>query len=141
MVEEDVLRIMQHPTTMIASDGGVEAPSDRAVHPRNYGTFARFLSHYTQNMEVMPMHTAVHKITQMPADRLNINDRGRLEEGAFADIAVLDLEAIKELTTFAEPHQYAEGAVHVFVNGEAVLIDGEMTGTRPGQIVRSSDYR
>ena len=141
MVEEDVLRIMQHPRTMIASDGGVEAPSDRAVHPRNYGTFARFLSHYTQNLQVVPIHTAVHKISRMPADRLNIDDRGRLEEGAFADIAILDLDAVKELTTFAEPHQYAEGAVHVLVNGELVLLNGEMTGARPGQIVRSSDYR
>lgn len=141
MVEEDVLRIMQHPRTMIASDGGVEAPSDRAVHPRNYGTFARFLSHYTQDLQVVPMHTAVHKITRMPADRLNIDDRGRLETGAFADIAMLDLDAIQELTTFAEPHQYAEGAVHVLVNGEPVLLNGQMTGARPGQIVRSSDYR
>lgn len=141
MVEEDVLRIMQHEKTMIASDGGVEAPSDRAVHPRNYGTFARFLSHYTQEMGVIPMHTAVHKITQMPADRLNIDDRGRLQEGAFADIAILDLNAVRETTTFAQPHQYAEGAVHVLVNGEAVLLNGEMTDARPGQIVRSSDYR
>lgn len=141
MVEEDVLRIMQHDNTMIASDGGVEAPSDRAVHPRNYGTFARFLNHYTQDMNVMPMHTAVHKITQMPADRLHVNDRGRLSEGAFADIAILDLNQVRETTTFAEPHQYAEGAVHVLVNGEPVLLNGEMTGARPGQIVRSSDYR
>lgn len=141
MVEEDIHNIMRHPRTMIASDGGVEGPSNRAVHPRNYGTFARFLGHYSRDLGIVPMHTAIHKVTAMPAQRLNINDRGVLRPGAVADIAVLDLEGVRELTSFSDPHQYAEGAVHVFVGGQAVLLDGSMTGARPGVIIRSTDYR
>lgn len=141
MVEEDIHNIMRHPRTMIASDGGVEGPSNRAVHPRNYGTFARFLGHYSRDLGIVPMHTAIHKITAMPAGRLDIDDRGVLQPGAVADIAVLDLNAVRELTSFSDPHQYAEGAVHVFVGGQAVLLDGVMTGARPGVIIRSTDYR
>lgn len=139
MVEEDIHNIMRHPRTMIASDGGVEGPSDRAVHPRNYGTFARLIGHYARDLGIIPVHTAIHKVTGMPADRLKMSDRGRLVPGAIADIAVLDINAVRELTSFADPHQYAEGAVHVFVAGTAVLKDGAMTGARPGVIVRSGN--
>lgn len=141
MHEDDVRNIMQHPRTMIASDGGVEAPTDRSPHPRNYGTFARLLGHYARDEAVLPIHTAIHKITQLPAVRLNIDDRGRLEVGAIADVAVLDMEAVIDRSTFADPHQYAEGAQHVFVGGTAVLLEGEMAGERPGRVIRSSRYR
>ena len=139
MVEEDIHNIMRHPRTMIASDGGVEGPSDRAVHPRNYGTFARLIGHYARDLGIVPVHTAIHKVTGMPADRLKMNERGRLVSGAIADIAVLDIGAVRELSSFGDPHQYAEGAVHVFVAGTAVLLDGAMTGARPGVIVRSGN--
>lgn len=139
MVEEDIHNIMRHPRTMIASDGGVEGPSDRAVHPRNYGTFARLIGHYARDLGIVPVHTAIHKVTGMPADRLKMNERGRLVSGAIADIAVLDIGAVRELSSFGDPHQYAEGAVHVFVAGTAVLLDGAMTGARPGVIVRAGN--
>ena len=141
MVEEDIHNIMRHPRTMIASDGGIEGPSDRAVHPRNYGTFARLIGHYARDLAIIPVHTAVHKVSGMPADRLNMTHRGRLVAGAVADIAVLDIAEVNDRTSFADPHQYAEGAVHVFVSGQAVLKDKTMTGARPGVIVRSSDVR
>jgi len=87
---------------------------------------------------VLPVHTAIHKMSLLPADRLGLAQRGRLQVGAHADVAVLDLGAVQDMASFAEPHQYAEGAVHVFVAGEAVLLDGAMTGARPGTIVRST---
>jgi dihydroorotase/N-acyl-D-amino-acid deacylase len=133
----DVDRIMQHPTTMIASDGGIQAPTDRRPHPRNYGTFAKVLGEFVRERDVMPLTTAIHKMTQLPADRINMSERGRLEVGAIADIAVFDAEEIIDKSTFEDPHQYAEGMHHVFVNGEAVLLNGEMTGARPGMVLRS----
>lgn len=135
--EEDVKRIMRHPVTMPSSDGGVEAPSDRVPHPRNYGTFARVLGHYVRDEGVMPFHTAIYKVSRLPANRIALTDRGRIEAGAIADVAVLDPAAIQDKATFDNPHQYAEGAQHVFVSGEAVLLDGEMTGARPGKVLRS----
>ncbi|MDX1482189.1 MAG: D-aminoacylase, partial [Woeseiaceae bacterium] len=90
MVEEDVRRILAHPVTMPSSDGGIEGPSDRVPHPRNYGTFARVLGKYVREEGVIPFHTAVHKMSRLPAARIGLDERGRISEGAIADIAVID---------------------------------------------------
>ena len=138
--EEDVRRIMQHPVTMVSSDGGIEAPTERVPHPRNYGTFARVLGHYVRGQGVLPLHTAIHKMSRLPAERIGLGDRGRIEVGAIADILVFDPDTVIDNATFEDPHQYASGAHHVFVSGEAVLLDETMTGARPGQVLRSTDY-
>jgi len=70
MHEEDVKRILAHPVTMPSSDGGIEGPSDRVPHPRNYGTFARVLGYYVRQENVIPFHTAIHKMSRLPADRI-----------------------------------------------------------------------
>jgi len=136
MAEEDVRRILAHPVTMPSSDGGIEGPSDRVPHPRNYGTFARVLGKYVREEGVIPLHTAIHKMSRLPAERIGLDERGRIAEGAFADLAVLDPETVIDRSDFGDPHRYAEGLHHVFVNGEAVLLNGEMTGARPGRILR-----
>lgn len=138
---EDVERIMRHPVTMIASDGGIEAPTERVPHPRNYGTFARVLGDFVRERNILPLHTAIHKASRLPADRLGLVDRGRIEVGAIADVAVFDGTTVIDTATFESPHQYAQGVHHVFVAGQAVLLDAETTGTRPGRVLRSSDYR
>jgi dihydroorotase/N-acyl-D-amino-acid deacylase len=138
--EEDVKRIMQHPVTMTASDGGIEAPTERVPHPRNYGTFARLLGYYVREQNVVPLHTAIHKITRLPADRIGLIDLGRIEVEAVADVTVLDPATVIDKATFEKPHQYALGLHHVFVAGEAVLLNSEMTGARPGRVLRSTEY-
>ncbi len=134
---EDVERIMQHPKTMVASDGGIIVPGFGAPHPRNYGAFARVLGHYVRERGWLSFRMAIHKMTKMPADRINLKNRGRIEVGAFADITVLDPDAVIDRATFKNPHQYAEGVHHVFVNGQGVLLNGDMTGRRPGRVLRS----
>ncbi|MEX2332925.1 MAG: amidohydrolase family protein, partial [Pseudohongiella sp.] len=107
--EDDVRNIMRHERTMIASDGGIEGPSERVPHPRNYGTFARVLGHYSRDENVLPQYTAINKMSMKPADRINLYDRGRLEIGAMADIAVIDLAEVIDRSTFDAPHRYARG--------------------------------
>jgi len=137
MSEEDVARIMQHPRTMIASDGGIHVPGEGVPHPRNYGSFARVLAYYVRDKEVIPAGEAIHKMTKMPAEQIGLHDRGRIEVGAIADVAVLDLDVVQDHATFQDPHQYATGVKHVLVNGVIVLKDSEMTGERPGRSLRS----
>jgi dihydroorotase/N-acyl-D-amino-acid deacylase len=137
MAEDDVRRIMQHPTTMIASDGGIPALGVGAPHPRSYGTFARVLGHYVREEDVLSLPEAIHKMTELPARRLGLERRGVLREGAIADIAVLDPTTIIDHATFAQPHQFATGVEHVFVAGEPVLRDAEVTGARPGRVLRA----
>ncbi len=136
MKEEDVQRIMQHPETMIASDGGIVAPGEGVPHPRNYGTFARVLGHYSRDSKLFSFSEAVKKMTSLPARRLGLGDRGVIQAGAAADIAVLKPEEVRDVAVFSDPHQYATGTVHVFVNGVAVILDGEVTGARPGKGLR-----
>jgi dihydroorotase/N-acyl-D-amino-acid deacylase len=138
MHPEDVVNILRHPRTMIAADGGIEVPAENHPHPRNYGTYARVLGRYVREQGVLPWHTAIHKMSLMPAERIGLSDRGRIAPGAIADIVVLDPATVIDRATFTDPHQYAEGAVHVFVAGQAVLLDAKMTGARPGRVLRSA---
>ncbi len=140
MHPEDVLNILRHPRTMIAADGGIEVPGQGHPHPRNYGTFARVLGRYVRELQALPLHTAIHKMTRMPAERIGLGSRGRLETGAVADIVVFDPATVIDRATFADPHQYAAGVYHVFVAGEAVLFEQRLTGARPGRILRSASF-
>ncbi|MEZ5355841.1 MAG: D-aminoacylase [Bryobacteraceae bacterium] len=133
--EEDVERILRHPQTMVASDGGIPIPGDGVPHPRNYGTFARVLSRYVRERSAITLEEAVRKMSSFPAARFRIMDRGLLRPGMKADIAVFDPAKVRDKAEFGNPHQYAEGFAHVFVNGEAVLLEGKMTGARPGRVL------
>jgi dihydroorotase/N-acyl-D-amino-acid deacylase len=141
MAEEDVERILRHPQTMVASDGGIVAPGEGVPHPRSYGTFARVIARYSRERELLSFEEAVRKMSSLPADRLSLSERGRIREGAYADIAVLDRERVSDPADFGNPHQYAEGARHVLVNGILVLRDGEVTGARPGRALRHVSLR
>jgi len=137
MSEEDVTRIMRHPRTMIASDGGIHVPGEGVPHPRNYGTFSRVLAHYVRETHTLSAGEAIYKMSKWPAQRIGLQDRGRIQVGAMADIAVMDLDTVQDHASFENPHQYSSGVLHVLVNGEWVLRDGQMTGKRPGRALRS----
>ena len=137
MSEEDVARIMQHPRTMIASDGGIHIPGEGVPHPRNYGTFSRVLAYYVRETHTISTGEAIYKMSKWPAQRIGLADRGRIQVGAMADIAVMDLGTVQDHAEFENPHQYSSGVMHVLVNGQWVLRDGQMTGKRPGRALRS----
>lgn len=140
MHEDDVRRIMAHPRTMIASDGGVVAPGEGMPHPRNYGTFARVLSLYVREAGLLTLPEAVRKMSGMPAGRLGLTDRGVIREGAVADLVVLAPDEVLEVARFGDPHHYAEGVLHVMVAGDFVLRGGLLTGDRPGRAVRGPGW-
>jgi N-acyl-D-amino-acid deacylase len=105
-------------------------------HPRAYGTFARLLGKYVREEGVISLSEAIRRLTSFPAENLGLEDRGRLREGYFADIAIFDPATITDNATYSAPHQYASGVRHVIVNGVPVLLDGEHTGATPGRFVR-----
>lgn len=110
-------------------------------HPRAYGTFARFLGKYVRDEKIIPLAEALRRLTSLPAANLRLDRRGALRPGFFADIAIFDPAAIQDHATYAQPHQYATGMVHVLVNGTPVLKDGEHTGATPGRVVRGPGWR
>jgi len=109
-------------------------------HPRAYGSFARVLGKYVRDEKVLTLQEAVRKLAALPAQTLRIDKRGELKPGFFADVVVFDPDKIQDHATFIEPHQYSTGMVHVFVNGEQVLKDGEHTGATPGRFVRGPGW-
>jgi N-acyl-D-amino-acid deacylase len=145
MSEDNVRRKVAQPWMSFGSDAG--APAAEGVflksntHPRAYGTFARVLGKYSREEGVIPLHEAVRRMTSLPATNIGIRGRGLLAEGQFADVVVFDPETITDHATFEEPHQYATGVDHVFVNGVQVLSDGEHTGATPGRVVRGPGWR
>jgi len=145
MSEDNVRRKVAQPWISFGSDAG--APAAEGVflqsnpHPRAYGTFARVLGKYSRDEGVIPLHEAVRRMTSLPASNIGIRGRGRLAEDFYADVVVFDPETIADRATFEEPHQYATGVEHVFVNGEQVILDGEHTGATPGRVVRGPGWR
>jgi N-acyl-D-amino-acid deacylase len=145
MSEENVAKKVAQPWVSFGSDAGSIAPEGVFLrsnpHPRAYGTFARLLGKYVRQEGVISLEEAVRRLTALPASNLNIQRRGSLMPGFFADVVVFDPNAITDHATFAEPHQYSTGVVHVFVNGAQVLKDGEHTGATPGRVVRGPGWR
>ena len=144
MSEDNVRRKVALPWMAFGSDAGSMAPEGvflrSSTHPRAYGNFARLLGRYVRDEEIIPLEEAVRRLTSFPAENLKLVDRGRLAPGYYADVVAFDPETIQDHATFEEPHQLATGMVHVFVNGTAVLRDGEHTDARPGRFVRGPGY-
>ena len=91
--------------------------------------------------KVLTMEEAIRKMTALPARTLRLDRRGMLKEGYFADLVVFDPENVQDHATYQQPHQYSSGILHVFVNGVAVLKDGEHTGALPGRVVRGPGWK
>lgn len=136
MHEDDVIRIMQHPLAMIETDGDPVAWGVGYPHPRSYGAFPRVLARYVRELGVLTLEEAVRKMTSMPADQYNQRERGRIAEGAHADIVVFDADTVQDQATYADPHRYPTGIEHVMINGRFVIRSGALTGERPGVWIR-----
>jgi N-acyl-D-amino-acid deacylase len=138
--EEDLVRILRHPTTTIASDGEIPTFGQAAPHPRAYGTFPRVLGQYVRDQGVISLEQAVMKMTGQPAARAGLTDRGVIRPGMKADLAIFDPAAVTDHATFEQPHQYASGVSLVVVNGVIVFENGRMTAARPGRVLRGPSH-
>jgi N-acyl-D-amino-acid deacylase len=145
MSEDNVRKKISLPWVSFGSDGAAPAPEgvflNSQPHPRAYGNFARLLGKYVREEGIIPLEQAIRRLTSQPASNLGIDRRGALEVGYYADVVVFDPAEIRDNATFEDPHQLATGVIHLFVNGEQVLKDGEHTGALPGRVVRGPGYR
>ncbi|KAA3656589.1 MAG: D-aminoacylase [Calditrichaeota bacterium] len=144
MSEENIKKQMQLPWVAFCSDAGSMAPEGIFLksnpHPRAYGNFARLLGKYVRDEKVIPLREAIRRLTSFPAKNLKIKNRGAIGEGYYADLVVFDPATVADHATFAEPHQFATGVEHVFVNGVHVIKDGEHTNEKPGQVIRGPGW-
>jgi N-acyl-D-amino-acid deacylase len=142
--EETLQQVLAQPFVAGGTDGGALGldwdDQPPLVHPRHLGTFPRWFGTYVEEVRLFTWEEGVRKLTSLPASILGLEDRGRLEEGYFADVLVIDPRSIRGVATFEDPFHYAQGMRFVFVNGEAVVAEGELTGALPGRAIRGKGW-
>jgi N-acyl-D-amino-acid deacylase len=111
------------------------------AHPRAYGNFTRVLGKYSRDEKLLSLAEAIRKLSKLPAANLKLKNRGELKTGNYADIIIFDPAKVKDNASFEKPHQYAEGMIHVWVNGKQVLRDGNHTGATPGRFVKGPGWK
>lgn len=133
MDESDLERIMKYPYNMIASDAGVIALGQGVPHPRAYGTNARVLGKYVRDKKIISLEEAIRRMTSLPAQKFQLNDRGLIRTGYAADLVILDAAQVTDQATFSSPHQYSKGIPYVIVNGVTTVEAGRYTGKHGGK--------
>ena len=134
MSEDDVRKVLCHPSTMIGSDG---IPTlDGKPHPRLGNTFARVIGHYARDVGLMTISEAVHRMTEFPATKFGLTGRGALREGAYADLVLFDAQGIIDRGTYDDPLTPPDGIERVFVNGIESLSGGRLLGVTAGHALR-----
>jgi N-acyl-D-amino-acid deacylase len=143
--EENVRRQVQLPWVSFGSDAASPVAEGKTLgspaHPRTYGNFARLLGHYVRDEGLVPLEEAIRRLSNLPATTLGLADRGRLAEGAFADVVVFDPATISDRATYDNPHQYAVGMRDVIVNGTVTLRNGEFAGSFGGRALAGHGKR
>lgn len=138
MADEDVLEIMRREDCAVISDGSAYSIDPEKMkfkpHPRNYGTFPRFLK-INREKSLMPLEKAVWKMTGLPAKFINLDDRGCLKTGYFADITIFDYNLIRDTAVYNNSVSRAQGIEHVIVNGRLVIDKRTLTDERSGEIL------
>lgn len=144
MSEPDVALALSQPWVAIDNDSSGASPEGVLgkdhPHPRAYGTFPRILRKYVREEKLLTLPDAIRKMSALPAQRMRLTDRGVLKQGMWADVVVFDPDTIRDLATFEDPNQLAQGMDYVLVNGVPVVDGGKMTGKLPGKVLRGPGY-
>lgn len=133
MHEPEIVRALQHPFVLIGSDGAVHGGQG---HPRGAGAFPRVLGRLVREQQALSLTVALAKMTVLPAERLGLRQKGRIAVGADADLALFDPAVILDEADFACPTAAPVGIGPVLVGGEIVADGGELTGSKPGRVIR-----
>lgn len=142
--EDDVSLALQQPWVSVCNDSQGTSPEgllgQEHPHPRAYGTFPRILRKYAREEKKLTLEDAIRKFSSLPAQRMRFTERGVLKAGMWADVVVFDPATIKDVATFADPNQLADGMEYVLVNGVLVIDEKKMTGNLPGKVLRGAGY-
>lgn len=135
MSEGDVLNFARLPYSMLGSDSGIRTGAGRP-HPRGFGAATRLLAHCAIEWGLLSVEEAVRKMTSLPAGTYQIESRGRLLPGYWADIVIFDPASLKDTASYDEPFREPEGIIYVLVNGVVALDHGKITSNNSGRVIR-----
>jgi N-acyl-D-amino-acid deacylase len=131
-VSRDVMELLARPDYNVCSD---ITPLGAFPHPRSYGAFPRVLGRLRRQFGNLSLEETVHRMTDRPASRFGLTDRGRIQKGYFADLVVFDPERVIDNATFDDPRRYPTGIPYVVVNGQVAVDNERCTGVLAGQAV------
>jgi N-acyl-D-amino-acid deacylase len=138
--EEDTRSLFGWPHTMVGADGATSTLGNKlsplSQHPRCWGTFPKIIKDYCLKSKLFSLENVIYRMTGLPASVIGITDRGTLQPGKMADIVVFDPNEIQDKATYTDPHRYAQGVKHIWVNGCLVLENGKRTDQKPGRVLR-----
>jgi N-acyl-D-amino-acid deacylase len=132
--DEALRATLAHPLNMLETDTILTRTG--FGNPASTGSFPSFLGRYCRDQNLLPMETAVYKMTGLPASRLGLSDRGTIREGNWADLTIFDPATVNCHADFTHPDRRPEGIHHVVLNGELAVEDGRFTGRRLGTVLR-----
>jgi N-acyl-D-amino-acid deacylase len=130
--------IMPHDYIITGSDGWTVPKDETKPHPRTYGAFPKKLRQFVLKEKLMDLSFAIRSMTSLPAEKFNMQGRGKLAQGYYADIAVINMGEIADYATYRDPHKYSKGVEYLLVNGVLSIENGETTGDRAGRTIRMS---
>ena len=130
--DDRVAPFLAHPCYMMGSDG-IYFP-DGTVHPRHYGSAARLLGRYAREKRLFSLEEAVQKLSGFPASQFNLEKRGKIIEGNYADLVVFDPQQVNDQATYDQPHQLATGVSELLVNGQIIIDDGRPVISSPAPL-------
>ncbi|HKT67778.1 MAG TPA: D-aminoacylase [Terriglobales bacterium] len=145
MSEPDVVLALEQPWVSVDNDSSGTAPTgllgQEHPHPRAYATFPRILRKYVREEHKLSLPDAIRKFSALPAQRMHLIDRGVLKQGMWADVVVFDPATVRDVATFENPNQLAQGMEYVLINGVPVIDEGKMTNSLPGKVLRGPGYQ
>jgi N-acyl-D-aspartate/D-glutamate deacylase len=130
MSETDISNFIKWPYSSICTDGS------RNGHPRGHGAFTRVLGRYVREQKLMPIETAIRKMTSLAAENAGIKNRGLIAPGYFADLVLFDPDTIIDNATIENSNAISTGINHVWVNGKIVYRDQKSVPNFPGRFVK-----
>jgi len=137
--QADIDAAVMWPNSMICTDSWsypINAPKTIGQpHPRSYGAFTTFLERYVLDEKMLAWEEAIHKITYLPAEFFQLENRGLIAEGCFADIVLLDPAKVKANATYLTPRKLSSGVEHLWVNGSHLIQNGKMQDDTPGKVL------
>ncbi len=135
MSPDNMLKVLREPYVMIGSDGSLRAPtgvlSHDYPHPRCYGSFAKFVK-MSVNGKTVPLSEAIRKMTSLPAEQFQLHNRGLIKKGYYADLLIFTPEAVKDTSSYSNPHSLSEGFDNIIINGCITINNSKLTGQRAG---------
>ena len=138
MDDADIQRFMIQPWMMTSSDGGLWVQGEGQPHPRGFGAFARRIGKFLIEDSIGTLEGTIRSMSGLPADVYEVDGRGTIEEGAYADIVVFDLKRFRDLATYDDPHKFSEGIEYALVNGSLAIDEGEFTDILAGTVLKKA---